>query len=62
MRINEVPRWMVFVAVVVTALALIPLAMIARARTTTSVTPRFNLVPDMDQQPKLKTQQANPMF
>jgi mono/diheme cytochrome c family protein len=48
--------------VIATALALVPLALVARARTTTSTRPRINLVPDMDNQPKFRAQQANPMF
>ena len=62
MKPSEWPRWLIFVAVIATALALVPLALVARARTTTSTRPRINLVPDMDNQPKFRAQQANPMF
>jgi mono/diheme cytochrome c family protein len=62
MHPREWPRWLILVAVIVTALALVPLAMIAKARSTTSPRPRLNIVPDMDNQPKFRAQQANPMF
>ena len=62
MKLGEWPRWLILAAAIVTALALVPLAYIAKARTTTSERPRVNLVPDMDDQPKLKAQKANPMF
>lgn len=56
------PNWLIYAAVIATAAVLIPLAMIAKARTTTSTRPRINVVPDMDNQPKFRAQQANPMF
>jgi mono/diheme cytochrome c family protein len=59
---REWPRWLILAAVIATALALVPLAMIAKARSTTSPRPRINIVPDMDNQPKFRAQQANPMF
>jgi mono/diheme cytochrome c family protein len=62
MGLREWPRWLIFSAAIVTALALVPLAYFAKARTTTSERPRINIVPDMDNQPKLKAQKANPMF
>jgi len=62
MRPSEWPRWLIFTAAIVTVLALVPLALVARARTSTTARPRINLVPDMDNQPKFRAQQANPMF
>ena len=62
MRAPKWPRWLIFVAAITTALALVPLALVAKARTTTSTKPRINIVPDMDNQPKFRAQQANPMF
>lgn len=56
------PRWFAPAAVILVLLTLVPLAFIARARTTTSEQPRIHLVPDMDNQPKFKAQAANPMF
>ena len=56
------PRWIVYALLIVTALALVPLALVARARMSTSTRPRLHVVPDMDSQPKFKPQSANPMF
>ena len=47
---------------VLVALSLVPLALIARARVSNSPLPRVHLVPDMDNQPKLKAQSENAMF
>jgi len=56
------PKWLVpgFIALVITSF--IPAAMISRARNTISRTPRINLIPDMDYQPRFLPQTANPMF
>ncbi len=56
------PRWLVYTAVIMTALALVPLALIARARSVTSSQPRIHLIHDMDHQPKFKAQAENPLF
>lgn len=56
------PRWLLYAAVLLAALALVPLALIARARVTTSPRPRIHLILDMSKQPKFKTQTANPLF
>ncbi len=56
------PRWLVYVAVLVAALALIPLALIARARVSTSSLPPIHLIFDMAKQAKFKTQSENPLF
>lgn len=56
------PRWITPVLLILTVLALVPAAMITRARMTTSKVPRINLVPDMDYQPKYLPQTANAMF
>ena len=56
------PRWMVYLLLVLVALSFVPLALIARARASTSVKPRIHIIPDMDSQPKFKTQARNPLF
>lgn len=56
------PKWLIYIAVIVTALALVPLALIARARSVTSSQPRIHLIHDMDHQPKFKAQAENPLF
>jgi mono/diheme cytochrome c family protein len=56
------PRWLVYALVLMSALALVPLALVARARVSTSPKPRIHLIFDMDIQPKFKAQAANPLF
>jgi mono/diheme cytochrome c family protein len=60
--LKEIPRWLVHTVVVLVVLSWIPLAIIARARVTTSTSPRIHVVPDMDNQAKFKAQQRNPLF
>jgi mono/diheme cytochrome c family protein len=56
------PRWITYTLVLLAALALVPFALIARRRATTTPEPRLHLVFDMAKQPKRKTQTADPMF
>jgi mono/diheme cytochrome c family protein len=58
----KLPRWLLFTVVILVALSWVPLALIMRARVTTSPKPRIHVVPDMDNQPKFKPQSRNPMF
>jgi len=56
------PRWIVYLVVILLVLSWIPLVMIARARTVKSEKPRIHIIPDMDNQPRFKPQQRNPLF
>jgi len=56
------PRWLVYSLILLAAASLVPLALIARARSTTSELPRIQPIRDMAKQPKYKTQSANPLF
>lgn len=56
------PAWMTRVAIVVPLLLLIPLGQIVIARHSTSPTPRIQVFPDMDQQPKYRNQTQNVFF
>ena len=58
----KLPRWLLFTAAILVVLSWVPLALIMRARVTTSPKPRIHIVPDMDNQPKFKAQSRNPMF
>jgi mono/diheme cytochrome c family protein len=62
LRLRRPPWWMVLVLVVVVVATWVPLALIARARGTTSRLPRVHFFLDMDQQAKYGTQSANPLF
>lgn len=59
---SKLPRPFVMVATVLGVLALVPPVMIAKARTTTSTTPRLSIISDMDYQPRFKAQTTNPLF
>ncbi len=56
------PRGLIYAGILLAALALVPLALIARARATTSELPRLQPIRDMAKQPKFKSQAANPLF
>ena len=56
------PRWLTYGLVLLAALALVPFALIARSRASTSARPHVQLIQDMAKQPKVKTQAANPLF
>lgn len=56
------PRWLIYTIAILVVLSWVPLALIARARTSRSPLPRIHVIHDMDHQPKLRAQAANPMF
>lgn len=58
----KLPRWLLFTLVTLVVLSWVPLALIMRARVTTSSQPRIHFIPDMDNQPKYKTQSRNSLF
>ncbi len=59
---KQMPKAILGFIIVTTVLALVPIAIIANARASHSTEPHFHLVPDMDFQPKVKTQSANKLF
>ncbi|MFH1279608.1 MAG: cytochrome c, partial [Candidatus Eisenbacteria bacterium] len=60
--LKPLPGWVWPALAVMTALSFLPIALIARERATRIDRPRIQIIPDMDQQPKFKAQQANPLF
>ena len=58
----KLPRWLLYAVAILVVLSWVPLALIMRARVTTSPQPRIHIIPDMDKQPKFKAQSRNPMF
>jgi mono/diheme cytochrome c family protein len=56
------PRWVSAVLVVLATLALLPFACIYKARNTHSPLPRVHLIQGMDNEPRYKSQQVNPLF
>lgn len=61
-RRPPMPRWVWPALAVLTSLALIPFLLIAMARVTHSSEPRVEIIPDMDNQPKFKSQARNVLF
>jgi mono/diheme cytochrome c family protein len=58
----KLPRWLLYTVTILVVLSWVPLALIMRARVTTSDQPRIHVFPDMDNQPKYKAQSRNMMF
>ncbi len=58
----KLPRWLLFSVIVTVVLSWVPLALIMRARVTTSTVPRIHPISDMDNQQKFKAQQRNSIF
>ena len=59
---QQMPRAIWMTAGVLFVLALVPAALIAKARSTTSTKPRLSFISDMDHQPKFKAQTTSPIF
>jgi len=58
----KMPRWLMYLVVIAIALSWVPIALIMRARVTTSSKPRIHIIPDMDNQPRYGAQSRNPLF
>ena len=56
------PRPVIYVLLLLIALSFVPMAFLVRARVTGSTSPRLQIIPDMDNEPRFKSQQANPLF
>ncbi|MDX2092612.1 MAG: quinol:electron acceptor oxidoreductase subunit ActD [Kofleriaceae bacterium] len=59
---KQMPKWIVAFIVASTAFALIPFAVAAKARSSHSKSPHIHIFPDMDFQPKYKSDQPDDMF
>jgi len=59
---RHMPRWITAFIVASTAFALIPFAIAAKARTSRSIEPHLHIFPDMDFQPKYKSDQPMDLF
>jgi mono/diheme cytochrome c family protein len=56
------PRALLYIAILLVALSLLPLALFVRARSATSEKPRLHLIFDMDNQVRRKAQSFSPLF
>jgi mono/diheme cytochrome c family protein len=59
---KTMPKWITAFIVASTAFALIPFAIAAKARNSTSTEPHFHIFPDMDFQPKFKADTESDLF
>lgn len=59
---RQMPKWVTAFIVASTAFALIPFAIAAKARTSHSTEPHIHIFPDMDFQPKYKSDTAMDLF
>lgn len=59
---DTMPKGLVYALVVVTAAAVVPLALAVKARHSKTEKPRVHLIQDMDSQPKYKAQRENTIF
>jgi mono/diheme cytochrome c family protein len=59
---KRMPKWIMGFIVASTAFALVPFAIAAKARSSHSSEPHIHIFPDMDFQPKFKSDQANDLF
>jgi len=59
---KAMPKWIMAFIVASTAFALIPFAIAAKARNSHSAEPHVHIFPDMDFQPKFKSDTANDLF
>ncbi len=58
----KLPLWLTYLVVTMIALSWVPIALIMRARVTTTTQPRIHIVPDMDNQPRYGAQSRNALF
>lgn len=61
-RQKQMPKWILALIVASTAFALVPFAIAAKARNSHSSEPHIHIFPDMDFQPKYKSDQAMDLF
>jgi mono/diheme cytochrome c family protein len=59
---DRLPRWFIYVALILISLTWVPLAIVALVRSTKSTEPRVHIFQDMDVQPKGKAQAETPLF
>jgi mono/diheme cytochrome c family protein len=61
-RLPRPPFWMISLALIFTVATWLPLAIIARARVSTTADPRIQIMQDMGIQPKFREQMTNTLF
>jgi len=59
---DALPVGIIYGLVIMTVASAVPFALAAKARFTTSRSPRIHIIQDMDSQPKYKAQRENPVF
>lgn len=59
---DRLPRWIIYVALIMITASWVPLALVALARSTKSAEPRVHIFQDMDNQPRGNAQATTPLF
>lgn len=59
---KQMPKWVLATIIATTAMALVPFALAAKARNSYSAEPHLHIFPDMDFQPKYRSDQAMDLF
>jgi len=62
MLLGMVPRWILYLALILVVVSWVPFAIVAMSRTTLDSEPPYHFFQDMDAQPKLKAQAADSTF
>jgi mono/diheme cytochrome c family protein len=62
LRLRRPPFWMIAAFLIFVVVSWLPLVVAARRRVSTSESPQIHLIQDMDNQPRYRGQQANPVF
>ena len=60
--LRKPPTNVIYVLIILVVASFVPLALLAKARFSTSSQPRVHIIQDMDNQPRYNTQAANPLF
>ena len=56
------PRWLIFPAILLALLSLVPFVLLAKSRGQTSTTTRLSIIQDMGHQPRFGPQAGTPLF
>jgi hypothetical protein len=62
LRLRRPPFWMIAAFLIFVVVSWLPLVVAARRRVSTTESPQIHMIQDMDNQPRYRGQQGNPVF